>query len=232
MRKLALILSMAFALPAGPLLVGCSREEAVNEDQPAKAFKADVDARLSGFASRLKAARDRRDQVDEAARAGINSNAEMADEEIETLRQTYLAKLDKATGDEAEGLKGRINDSLAEIDRYVRKAEDAANIESTGGTVMTGGGSEYVVQTRATLDKLRGRLKAVQQRAENATGDAKDQLRMATESAEEAIQEAGDRLDDYQKATKDDADSIRGNLDSLLETAKDKLDQADRVLGG
>lgn len=200
-------------------LTGCENHQ-VNENQGDQAFTEDVQAKLSGFETRLAKVKSEMTGREEAVHTRVEVLTEQAEEKIETLRDSSLPTLTKAGGDEErQRVKNTINTTLSEIGDEVARAESAIQDATTAR-------EKYFEETSVDLDKLRDRYDDLKTKAQGYTGAAKAELDMALESAEEAIQEARSNLPKYQAAAEDQADQMRKTIASLLDDAGRELDKA------
>jgi hypothetical protein len=198
--------------------VGCKREP-VEKDQPVSSFETDVEVKLSAFDTRLGEVKSSMLQRPEGVRNTIEVTTEQAEEKIETLRDSTLVQLKQAhDSEEIERIKEMVNSTLTEIDKAIRRAEEA-NADARSERDV------YSEDTSKTIDELRQRYESLKVRAENVEGAVKAEADLALESAEEAIQEAGRSLGEYKKAAQDEAETIRGNIDALLADARESLDK-------
>ena len=115
----AAIISLAFAC-------GCRNESSVNTTKPPKEFAAEVKEKLAGFEAKVQQTRDAADGKPEGTRNTVETQMEMAEKKIETVRDTLLPSLDKAVADkDADKLKNEINGMLDEISDAIDKANRA-----------------------------------------------------------------------------------------------------------
>lgn len=218
MRRVTLIIVLSSASLA---LFGCNRSK-VETEQPAAQFKDDVEAKLKDFDSRISEAKAQKAKLSKAQADALETATEMAEEKIETLRDTSLPTLSEVSGKELETLKESINTTLSEIAGQVDQAEQA--VEKGLSTE-----ERFQSQTKDQLAELRRRWDRVKEKSQDLGDAAKSKATMALESAEEAIQEADSSLDRYASASKDEAQKIRSNIEGLLSTAKQELTKAEQA---
>jgi len=199
------------------LAAGCGGGEEVEQDQPADQFKKDTEAAIKELNARLDEAKRQKQHLAEAAAARLESATEMAEEQVETLRDTLLPQLTRSAGEEVGRQKARINAALNELRGHVDEAESvvAENLSEA---------RKFARDTDRRLAELRERLSNVREQAAAKGEDAKQRIDADAEMAEEAIQEAGSRLGDYREASKEAAAEIAENIKSLLDSASRKLD--------
>lgn len=206
-------------------LAGC-KEDKVNKDQLPSAFKMDVENKLKDFENRLSKVKSEMSGRAEGVRNTVKVATELAEEKIETLRDSTLSTLMEAVNpEEIDRIKDTINRTLDEIDDSVARAEDRIADARSKREV-------YAESTSKALDELRELYDDVKSRAKDIEGAVKAEVDQALESAEEAIQEADRSLSAYEAAAEDQVDEIEGNIDSLILEAKEKLDKAASSLGG
>ncbi len=218
MHRIALSIVVGLAVAA---LTGCGKSK-VDTEQPADQFKNDVQTKIQDLETRIDDAKGKKPKLAKAEADALESATEMAEEKIETLRQTSLPKLTELSGKELDQLKSTINATLVEIGNQVAKAEEAVEKGLSAK-------DQFLSETNDKLAKLRERWDGAEKKVSGLKDAAKSKATVALESAEEAIQEANSSLGRYKSAAKEDARKIRSNIENLLSKAGQELDKIDEM---
>jgi len=220
MRTIEMLLVTGALLLVAP---GCRREAEVSGSQTPSAFAADVENKLKDLENRIAEAKDQKPKLGEGLARTLETATEMAEEQIETLRDTSLPTLRDAAAAEAEAIKAQINETLVAIDRQITKAEDAIKRGLSEKEEFT----QDVTDRLGKLDERMGRLRT---RLDGLGDAAKSKATVALETAEEALQEARGSVDRYRDAAADNAAELRRNVADLLKEAGNKLDDAEKTV--
>jgi DNA repair exonuclease SbcCD ATPase subunit len=196
--------------------LGC--EKPVSEDQPAQSFARDARARITTLERRIDTIKSDADDAAPTVKATVEQRTEMAEEKLETLRESSIPALEAAVGeDDIASLKDTINDSLESVQDDIDKARSALE---EGNTER----ENYVLDTRQKINGLEGDLEAIQQKVGELSGAAEAQYKQSREAAEEAIDEARSQLDGLEDASEEQASEYKDNIESLIDQAKTNID--------
>jgi DNA repair exonuclease SbcCD ATPase subunit len=194
-------------------------EKPIDEDQPAQSFVDDTKARLSTLESQVDTIKEQVGDQSDAVQATVEQKTELAEEHIETLRESSIPALEKATQQEQiSELKNTINETLTTIEGNIEEAREA--LRDAGSKR-----ENYVLDTKSKLNSLETELDTLEDKAEDLGDATQAQYDQAKENAEEAIDEARSQLDQYSEATEDEASQLKDNIDSLLDKAESSLKQ-------
>lgn len=208
----------------GLALIGCGKKTEVKTDQPISTFITAVEAKLAEFETRIKTIKDQAKTSPEGTKVTIEGATEMAEEKIETIRDTQFPALKKAVStDQIEQAKKDINTTLAEIGKEVDRAKTAlAEAQNSR--------EKYTTETRIKIDQLKKDLQTAVDKSKNLPEQTAARFHTAHESAEEALQEAGAALDSYKDAAEDQAGKVKDEVKRLLSEAEAKLKEAKNAL--
>ncbi len=201
------------------LAVGCS-ENTVDKDQPTDAFIGDVKAELAKLNQRSDNLKQRKDALTTADATRVENATEMAEEKMETIRDSSLPALAEATDpDQVESLKEQINNTLSEVKSELDRARDIIDEQTATDTSFLDERKEELAGLKAKLDKLRSRK-------DDLADSAKAQMNQSLESAEEAIDQASSSLGKFKDAAGDQAEQMKEEIDMLVGKARDQVNTA------
>ena len=209
---------------AAALVAGCSRSATVNTEQDKADFISATQESLKNLESRVDKVKAQSQGREMATATVLESSTEMAEEQIETIRNTQIPALQEATDEQKVAqFREDIRRALQEATRDVDRAE-------TTLAAAKDDREKFAESVRSQLRNFDMRLTDVRTQAKALSEETVTRISAMGEMIEEGIEEADKALKKHRDAEDNEsAKVIRNDIEGLMGRTAAKLNEAETI---